>query len=171
VTAFVVFLPILAAAAIAIVLLALNLRRRAAQLRSLEAENRALLDQAERLALLDRRGETCAPLDALWLCWSRCAAPGDEMLHAAALATEAAKRLFPAELEPDLDEVAQLLGGLVRHRAWQGDAVRGGRHGERVTLLDEEAEMVRMLKPKLDGLRSLLADATRPAGARPRGDG
>lgn len=163
-------IAVLAAAAIVAIILALAMRRSAARIAALEAENRALADDAERLALFDRREAACAPLDALWLCWGRCAHPDDAMLDAAARAAEAAKRLFPAEIEPDLDEVARLLAGLAARRAWQREAVRGGRHGERVALLDEEAEMERMLKPKLDGLRTLLADATRP-GARPRADG
>src|SRR6185503_5402042 len=130
-----------------------------------ETENRALAEQAQRLNLLERRESVCAPLDVLWLCWTRCLTPEDEALHAAMQAAEAAKRLFSAELEPDLDEVARLLAALCRQRALQREAVLAGRHGERVALLDEESATERMLKPKLAALRTLLAEATRPVAS------
>lgn len=154
-----------AVAAAVIVALVLALRRHAARIVALESANRALAGQVDRLALLDRREAACAPLDALWLCWSRCTPPDEEVLRAAALAAEGAKRLFPAELAPDLDEVSRLLSGLVRHRSRQRDAVLAGRHRERVVLIEEEAEMEHKLRPKLAGLRALLADAARPAAA------
>jgi hypothetical protein len=152
-------------AAAVIVALMLALRRHAARIIALESANRALAGQVDRLALLDRREAACAPFDALWLCWSRCTPPDEEVLRAAALAAEGAKRLFPAELAPDLDEVSRLLSGLVRHRSRQRDAVLAGRHRERVELIEEEAEMEHKLRPKLAGLRTLLADAARPATA------
>jgi hypothetical protein len=160
------WMPIVAAAAAAaaILVLALALRRREARIALLEAQNEALMDRAERLALLERREAACAPLDALWLCWTRCVPPGEETLSAASLAAESAKRLFPVDLEPDLDEVARLLTGLLRHRAWQHDAVLAGRHDERVALSEEAAGIERLLKPKLSALRTLLADAMRPQG-------
>jgi hypothetical protein len=154
-------LAALAAAAV-IAFLALALRRHAARIVALEAANRALAGQIDRLALLDRREAACAPLDALWLCWSRCTAPDEAVLDAAAVAAEGAKRLFPRELEPDLDEISRLLGGLVRHRGREREAVLAGRHGERVALMEEEREMERLLRPKLAALRTLLADAARP---------
>jgi hypothetical protein len=154
-----------AAVAALIAVLLQALRRHAGRIARLEMENRALSEHAERLELLERRESVCAPLDAPWLCWARCLAPDDEALHAAMQAAEAAKRLFAAELEPDLDEVARLLGRLCRQRALQREAVLAGRHGERVALLEEESATERALKPKLAALRTLLAEATRPVAS------
>jgi hypothetical protein len=138
------------------------LRRSARRLALLEAEKSALADQVDRLKLLERREAVCAPFDALRLCWARCRAPEEEALHAAMEAAQAARRLFPADLEPDLDEVARLLAALCRQRALQREAVLAGRHAERVAFLEEESATERLLKPKLDGLSTLLAEATRP---------
>ncbi len=44
----------------------------------------------------------------------------------------------------------------------QREAVLGGRHGERVALIEEENALERMLKSKFAGLRSLPAEAMRP---------
>jgi hypothetical protein len=155
---------ILAVAGAAAGMLLLVLRRQGTRIASLEAEKRALAAQVDRMALLDRRQAACAPLDHIWYCWASCTPPYEDALQAAALAAEAARRLFPADLEPDLDEVARHLIALSRHRGRQHDAVLGERHGERVALLEEEAEMERRLKAKLVSLRILLADACRPGG-------
>ena len=154
----------LVAASAAIILLVLTVRRQAKRAAALEAEKGELAEQLTRLQLLERREAACAPFDALWLCWARCVPPDEAHLHAAARAAESAKRLFPADLEPDLDEVCRLLVALAGHRVRQRDAIRYERHGERVSLMEEEAEMERLLKPKLSGLRTLLADASRPLG-------
>ena len=153
------------AAAALIAALLQALRRAARRIAALETEKRALSQQVQRLELLERRESVCAPLDALWLCWARCLAPEDDMFHAAMQAAEAAKRLFAAELEPDLDEVAHLLAALCQQRALQREAVLAGRHGERVALLEAESATERMLKPKLAALRTLLAEATRPVAS------
>lgn len=154
----------LVAAVAASALLALAVRRQARRIAALDAEKGNLAQQVERLTLLERREAVCAPFDALWLCWARCVPPDEAHLHAAARAAESAKRLFPADLEPDLDEVCRLLIALAGHRVRQREAIRYERHGERVSLMEEEAEMERLLKPKLSGLRTLLADASRPCG-------
>ncbi|HEX4736851.1 MAG TPA: hypothetical protein VH331_04740 [Allosphingosinicella sp.] len=158
-----VAVAVAAAALVAVLLRAL--RRHAGRIARLEMEKRALSEQLERMKLLERRESVCAPLDALWLCWVRCLPPEDEALHEALQAAEAAKRLFAAELEPDLDEVARLLATLCRHRKLQREAVLAGRHAERVALLDEESAIDRTLKPKLGALRTLLAEATRPVAS------
>ncbi len=162
--------PLIAVAAVVVAAalltaLAIALGRRNARIARLEAEIGALSRQLDQLALLERREAVCSPLDAVRLCWARCAPPDEQALHEAAMAAESAKRLFPAHLEPDLDEVARLLFGLARHRARQRDAVLAGRHGERVALMEEEAEMENVLKPKLAALNMLLTEAARPFGA------
>ena len=156
----------LALAAAAVVLLSLAVRRQAKRVTALEVEKGELARQIERLALIERREAVCAPLDAVWLCWTRCVPPDEVHLHDAARAAESAKRLFPADMEPDFDEVARLLTALAGQRVRQRDAIRYERHGERVSLMEEEAEMERLLKPQLSGLRTLLAEASRPLGTR-----
>jgi hypothetical protein len=153
---------ILAVASVAAMLL-LVLRRQAKRIASLEAEKDALAAQLDRMALLDRRQAACAPLDHIWYCWVACTSPDEEALREAALAAEAARRLFPADFERDLDEMARHLITLSRHRGLQREAVLSGRHSERIALLEEEAEMERRVKAKLSSLRGLLADACRPA--------
>ena len=96
----------LALAAAAVVLLSLAVRRQAKRVTALEVEKDELARQIERLALIERREAVCAPLDAVWLCWTRCVPPDEAHLHDAARAAESAKRLFPADMEPDFDEVA-----------------------------------------------------------------
>jgi len=152
-------------AAALIVALVQALRRRARRIVALEAEKQALSEQVQRLELLERRESVCAPLDALWLCWARCLTPEDEALLAAMQAAEVAKRLFSADVEPDMDKVERLLAGLCRQRALQREAVLAGRHGERVAWLEAESATERMLKPKLGALRTLLAEATRPVAS------
>ena len=124
-------------------------------------------EEAFRIELLERRMAVCARLDALWLCWARCERPDQALLTDAAAAAEQARTLFPAELGPDLDEATALLVAAVRHQGWQRSAIEQGRHGERVALLEQEAELERTLKPKIAGLRALLVEASRPACAGP----
>jgi hypothetical protein len=149
----------------ALLLLAWLVHRHAVASALREGEAARLREEALRMELLDRRRAVCARLDALWLCWARCERPGEALLADAAAAAEEARLLFPAELGPDLDEVSALLVAAVRHRGWGRAAVEQGRHGERVVLLEQEAELERALKPKVAGLRTLLAEASRPAGA------
>jgi hypothetical protein len=158
-------LAVAVAAAALVAVLLRALRRHFARIARLEMEKSALGEQLERMKLLERRESVCAPLDALWLCWVRCLPPEDEALYAALQAAETAKRLFAAELEPDLDEVARLLATVCRQRKAQREAVLAGRHSERVALLDEESAIERLLKPKLGALRTLLAEATRPVAS------
>jgi hypothetical protein len=126
---------------------------------------RRRMDELLRLRLLERRLAVHARLDALWLCWARCERPGEALLAGAAAAVEEAKLVFPAELQPGLDEAASLLLASIRHLGWREEAIERGRHGERVALLDREAELEQALKPKIAGLRTVLLEATRPAGA------
>jgi hypothetical protein len=165
VDALTTLLALFAAAAAALaLLLAIALRSRMRRIGVLENENEALREQDGRMALLERREAVCAPLDLLSLCWKRCVPPDEEIIHNASAAAEAAKRLFPADLEPDLDEIARRLAALAEQRARQRDAVLAGRHGERIALMEEEADIERVLKPKLAALGTLLADAVRPVG-------
>jgi cell division protein FtsL len=153
--------------AAALVLLAWQVRRNGAALAARDeaaaAAQRALAEQTFRLQLLDRRRSVCTRLDALWLCWSRCERPADAVVAEAAAAVEEARSLFPAELAEQLDEAASLLAAAVRHQSWRQAAVEHGRHGERVALLDREAELERALRPCLTTLRTALLDATRLA--------
>ena len=133
-------------------------RDEAAAAREQDAAERAL-----QLQLLERRQSVCTRIDALWLCWARCERPGDGLVADAAAAIEEARMLFAAELAADLDEAASLLAAAVRHQSWRREAVERGRHGERIALLDREAELEQTLKPRITSLRTLLLEATRLA--------
>ena len=118
-----------------------------------------------RIELLDRRRALCSRIDVLWLCWARCERPGLHHFADAAAAAEEARMLFPAELGPDLDEVAELLATAVRQQSWQQAAIDHRRHEERIELLEQEEALMRSLKPKIAGLRTLLVEAGRPGCA------
>jgi hypothetical protein len=118
-----------------------------------------------RLRLLDRRLAVHARLDALWLCWARCERPGAAILAAAAASLEEAKAIFPLALQPELDEVASLLLAAVRNHGWREEAIERGRHGERIALIDREAELDQALKPRIAALRTTLLEITRPPDA------
>ena len=148
--------------AAALVLFAFQIRRTAAERIAAEARRDSLDEDRMRIELLDRRRALCVRIDALWLCWARCERPGQGLLADAAAE---ARMLFPAELGPDLDEVAGLLASAARHQSWQQAAIDHRRHEERLALLDQEEQMMRMLKPKIAGLRALLVEAGRPGCA------
>lgn len=150
----------------ALIFLAWLVHRRTADAALRDSADRLSREESFRIELLARRMEVCAPLDSLWLCWARCERPDEALFAKAAAATEQARALFPAELGPDLDEVTALLVEAVRHQGWQRSAIEHGRHGERVALLEQQAELERALKPKIAGLRTLLVEASRPAAAR-----
>jgi hypothetical protein len=151
--------------AAALVLFAFQIRRTAAERIAAEARRDSLDEDRIRIELLDRRRALCVRIDALWLCWARCERPGQGLLADAAAAAEEARMLFPAELGPDLDEVAGLLASAARHQGWQQAAIEHYRHEERVALLEQEEQMMRVLKPKIAGLRALLVEAGRPGCA------
>src|SRR5687768_656068 len=152
--------------AAALLLIVWLIHHAAAEAALRDAAAAARQEEAVRIELLERRLAVCARLDALWLCWARGERPGEAMLADAAAAAEQARTLFPAELGPDLDEVTALLAAAARHLGWQRTAIERGRHGERVALLEQEAELEHRLKPKIAGLRALLVETSRPAGAR-----
>ena len=151
--------------AAAILLFAWQIRRTAAERIAADERRNALEAERIRMDLLDRRRALYVRIDALWLCWARCERPGAGLLADAAAAADEARMLFPPELEPDLDQVSQLLSAAARHQAWQRDAVDHRRHDERVALIENEEALMRSLKPKIAGLRSLLVEAARPASA------
>src|SRR5215213_2811451 len=91
------------------------------------ARRSARMEGLLRLRLLDRRLSVHSRLDALWLCWARCERPGEAVLAAAAASLEEAKAIFPAELQPELDEVASLLLAAVRNHGWREEAIERGR--------------------------------------------
>ena len=127
------------------------------------AREREAADRALRMQLLERRQSVCARIDALWLCWARCERPAEGLVADASAAIEEARMLFPAELAAHLDEASSLLAAAVRHQGWRRAAVERGRHGERIALLDREAELEQALKPSITSLRALLLEATRLA--------
>ena len=151
--------------AAALALFALQIRRTAAERLAAEARRDSLDEDRMRMELLDRRRGLCVRIDALWLCWARCETPGPHLLADAAAAAEEARMLFPAELGPDLDEVAGLLAAAARHQSWQQAAIDHRRHEERIALIEQEEQMMRSLKPKIAGLRALLVEAGRPGCA------
>ena len=151
--------------AAALVLFALQIRRTAGERLAAEARRDSLDEDRMRIELLDRRRSLCARIDALWLCWARCERPSQQLLADAAAAAEEARMLFPAELGPDLDEVAGLLAAAARHQSWQQNAIDHRRHDERIALLEQEEALMRSLKPKIAGLRALLVEAGRPGCA------
>ena len=148
--------------AAALILFALQIRRASAERRAAEARRNALDEDRIRIELLDRRRALCVRIDALWLCWARCERPGQHLLADAAAAAEEARMLFPADLGPDLDEVAGLLASAARQQSWQQAAIDHRRHEERVELLEQEEALMRTLKQKIAGLRALLVEAGRP---------
>ena len=148
--------------AAALVLFAIQIRRTAAERLAADERRNALDEDRIRIELLDRRRALCARIDALWLCWARCERPGQHLLADAAAAAEEARMLFPAELGPDLDEVAGLLATAARQQSWQQAAIDHRRHDERIELLEQEEALMRTLKPKIAGLRALLVEAGRP---------
>jgi hypothetical protein len=151
--------------AAALALFAFQIRRTAAERLAADERRNALDENRMRIDLLDRRRALCVRIDALWLCWARCERPGRDLLADAAAAAEEARMLFPAELGPDLDEVAGLLAAATRHQSWQEAAIDHRRHEERIALLEQEEQMMRSLKPKIAGLRALLVEAGRPGCA------
>ena len=151
--------------AAALVLFAIQIRRTAAERLAADERRNALDEDRIRIELLDRRRALCARIDALWLCWARCERPGQHLLADAAAAAEEARMLFPADLGPDLDEVAGLLATAVRQQSWQQAAIDHRRHDERIELLEQEEALMRTLKPKIAGLRALLVEAGRPGSA------
>ena len=151
--------------AAALVLFALQIRRSAAERLVAEARRDSLDEDRMRIELLDRRRALCVRIDALWLCWARCERPGPGLIADAAAAVEEARLLFPPDLEPDLDQVSKLLSAAARQQAWQQSAIDHRRHDERVALLEQEEALMRSLKPRIAGLRTLLVEAARPASA------
>lgn len=153
--------------AAALFMVAWQIRRngaaQAARDEAAEAGRRDTAERMLRLQLLERRQSVCARLDSLWLCWTRCERPADSIVADASAAVEEARALFPAELAAELDEAAALLAAAVRHQSWREATIGQGRHGERVALLDREAELERALRPCVTSLRTRLLEATRLA--------
>jgi hypothetical protein len=140
---------------------AVEVRRRRTAEAALARRHTAEADRAARLALFDRRVATVAPLDALWLAWSRACRPEPDLVRRAADAAAEARLLFDDALAGDCEELLGLLLGYERHRQACNAAVVGGRHLDHGDLLDEEVALERALKPALAALRDRLAEAAR----------
>jgi len=157
----------LALALIAVLLLALTLRResaaRVAAIGALEARQDAAEARAGRLAMLDRRLAAIAPLDALWLGWTRGARPERAMIACALTALAEARLVFPESFAGALDEASTLLLAYERHQTALEAALDGGRRYEREEMFERELALEQALKPTLESLRVQLAGAARIA--------
>ena len=141
--------------------LAVEVRRRRSAEAGLARRQEAEADRSARLALFDRRVAAVAPLDALWLAWSRSCRPEPDLVRRAADAIAEARLLFDHALGSECDHLLSLLLGYERHREACRAAVAGGRHLDHGDLLDEEIALERALKPALATLRARLAEAAR----------
>jgi hypothetical protein len=138
-----------------------EVRRRRAAEAALAGREAAAAERARRLALFDRRVAAVAPLDSLWLAWSRACRPDAALVRAAANALPEARLLFDSPLAGECEALLGLLLGYERHQDACRAAVASGRHRDHGDLLDRELEMERPVKAALAALRARLAEAAR----------
>ena len=89
----------------------------------------------------------------------------DDAAFARTLGRSFERRGYTVLLAANVDEVASLLLATVRNHGWREEAIERGRHGERIALIDREAELEQALKPRVAGLRTKLIEITRPVEA------
>jgi hypothetical protein len=149
----------------AIAMLAWQLKRERALAAALAARLERAEARAHDLALLDRRAAALAPLDALWLGWSRGARPDRAALDCAMRALAAARLLYPADCAEEMELAAALMADCLRERQWQEAARDSGRHLDRAGLLEAEVAREDGLRRRIASLRARLVDAARVGDA------
>jgi hypothetical protein len=118
-------------------------------------------DRAMRLELLDRRTAVIAPIDTLWLSWSRGTRPDGGDLADALKAVEEARLIFPTDLAEALEQSSAQLLAYIDHLHWQRSEVANGRRFDRHEMLERELELEAGLKPRIQELRARLAAEAR----------
>lgn len=134
---------------------------RAAAEAALGAVRDEAAERTSRLDLLDRRRAAIAPIESLWLAFASGGRPDEALLADTIRALAEIRLLFAGHLQAELDDTVLLVVEHMRGQGWQRAAIQAGRHDERADLIAEEITREGRLKPKIEMLRSRLADAAR----------
>ena len=134
-------------------------RARAAAEAALAAQFADAESLALRMKLLERRASVIAPIDTLYLSWSRGTRPDGGDLVDALKAVEEARLLFSAGLAEALEQSSAQLLAYIDHVRWQRS--EAGSRFDHHENLERELELEAGLKPRIQELRARLAAEAR----------
>jgi hypothetical protein len=130
-------------------------------LSALEARIAGAEASAERLALVERRQEATAPIDALRRQWAQGGKPDGAALADALAAIEKVRILFPGELADEVEEASALLATCLAHLQWEAGALRSGRPDAPADLTDRYAGLQNRLREAIESLHARMSETSR----------